>query len=62
METLKIIKVAHEKANRIILSCETSDQMISLASKDSTQLSYLRQVEESVESTLILKRKSLRSI
>lgn len=76
METLKIIKVAHDKANRIILSCETSDQMItatkyvkylkrlctSLASKDSTQLSYLRQVEESVESTLILKRKSLHSI
>lgn len=74
METLKIIKAAHDKANKIILSCETSDQMIaatnyvkylkrlctSLACKDSAQLNYLRQVEESVDSTLKIKRKSFR--
>lgn len=74
MESLKIIAAAHKKANKIILSCETSDQMIaatkyvkylkrmctSLACKDSAQLNYLRQVEESVEFTLRIKRKSFR--
>jgi len=76
METLKIIAAAHKKANKIILSCETSDQMkaatnyvkylkrlcASLVCKDTAQVDYLKTVEESVDSTLRIKRKSFREI
>ena len=72
-ENLKLIAVAHAKANRITMSCENSQHIetaiayiknlkrlcANLNTNNIHELAYIKQVTESVDSTLKLKRKSL---
>jgi pentose-5-phosphate-3-epimerase len=73
-ENLKLIAVAHAKANRITMSCENSQHIetaiayiknlkrlcANLNTNNIHELAYIKQVTESVDSTLKLKRKSLK--
>jgi hypothetical protein len=73
-ENLKIIAVAHKKANKITMSCENEKHLetafayiknlkklcASLKSVNPHEAAYIKNVEQSVDSTLKLKRKSLR--
>lgn len=73
-ETLKIIAVAHKKANRITMSCENEKHIqtaiayiknlkklcASLKLTNAHEVAYIKNVEHSIDSTLKLKKKSLR--
>jgi len=73
-ENLKLIAVAHAKANRITMSCENAQHIetaiayiknlkrlcANLNTNNIHELAYIKQVTESVDSTLKLKRKSLK--
>jgi hypothetical protein len=72
-ENLKLIAAAHAKANRITMSCENTQHIeaatayiknlkrlcANLNTNNIHELAYIKQVTESVDSTLKLKRKSL---
>lgn len=73
-ETLKLIATAHAKANRITMSCENTQHIetaaayiknlkrlcANLNTNNIHELAYIKQVTESVDTTLKLKRKSLK--
>lgn len=73
-ETLKLIATAHAKANRITMSCETAQHIetavayiknlkrlcANLNTNNIHELAYIKQVTESVDTILKLKRKSIK--
>ena len=73
-ETLKIIATAHDKANKITMSCENEQHLeaaiayiknlkkmcANLKIASNHEAAYIKQVVQSIDSTLKLKRKSLR--